>query len=414
MTKRFTGGDIFLTTDVCEFFDHLVCDLVILYQMTNPPTSALRVDTVVVESKALLEKSIINRIRLLGYAEKEVNTCRSVIIFIRIVVGLKIGIQIEPQMGYTYEDIVTLAKAAEDANFCSFTVSDHFFGNIESVEKHSHDAWTLLALLTPQTERIRLGTVVTCQSYRNPAQLAKIGATLDNASNGRIDFGIGAGWKRPEYEAYGYPFPSTRTRVLQLREAIQIINLLWTEERPSFEGEYYSIKETMFQPKPVQKPRIPIWVGTQKLKAPMMEEIIARYADGLNYDTETPEDLVEKKNRLRKACDMVGRDFDDLKWSLYVSPSVIGEDTGDFEEKKKDILNQHWLFEEITDEQKPKVLEIMLTKGVSGTIDSVIEKLSKYKKEIDVLILGLPMVGDLRKNGLDTIKILKDRIVSKI
>jgi F420-dependent oxidoreductase-like protein len=327
---------------------------------------------------------------------------------------MKIGIQIEPQMGYTYEDIVTLAKAAEDANFYSFTVSDHFFGDIESVEKHAHDAWTLLALLTPQTERIRLGTLVTCQSYRNPALVAKIVANLDNASNGRIDFGIGAGWKKSEYEGYGYPFPSTKTRVLQLREAIQIINLLWTEERPSFDGEFYSIKETMFLPKPVQKPRVPIWVGNQKLKTPMMEEIIARYADGLNYDSETPEDFVEKKNRVREACDKVGRDFDELKWSIYLCTSVIGEDTDDFEKKKRDLLNQHWLFEEITDELKPKVLDVLLTKCVSGTIDGAIEKLSKYKNVTDIMVLGLPMVGDLLKNGLDTIRLLKDHIVPKL
>ncbi|OLS25222.1 MAG: 5,10-methylenetetrahydromethanopterin reductase [Candidatus Thorarchaeota archaeon AB_25] len=327
---------------------------------------------------------------------------------------MKIGIQIEPQMGYTYGEIVTLTKAAEDAGFYSFTVSDHFFGNPESVEKHAHDAWTLLALLTPQTERIRLGVVVTCQSYRNPAQLAKIVATLDNASNGRIDFGIGAGWKESEYEAYGYPFPSAKTRIRQLREAIQIINLLWTEEKPSFEGEYYSIKETMFLPKPVQKPRIPIWVGTQKMKAPMMEEIIARYADGLNYDSEAPEEFIEKKNRMREMCDKVGRDFDELKWSLYLCTSVIGEDVDDFEEKKEEHLNQHWLFEEITDEMKPKVLDVMLSKYVSGTIDSVVEKLSRFKNEVDILILGLPMVGDLLKNGLDTIKLLKEKIVPKL
>jgi F420-dependent oxidoreductase-like protein len=328
--------------------------------------------------------------------------------------SLKIGIQIEPQMGYTYEEIVTLAKAAEDANFYSFTVSDHFFGNIESVEKNGHDAWTLLALLTPQTERIRLGTLVTSQSYRNPALVAKIVANLDNASNGRIDFGIGAGWKKSEYDAYGYPFPSTKTRILQLREAIQIIILLWTEDRPSFDGEYYSIKETMFQPKPIQKPRVPIWVGNQKLKTPMMEEIIARFADGLNYDSETPEDFVEKKNRMRKVCKKVGRDFDELKWSIYLSTSVIGEDTDDFEKKKQELLNQHWLFEEITDELKPKVLEIMLEKYVSGTIESVVKELSRYKDEVDIMVLGLPMVGDLRKNGLATIKILKERIVSKL
>jgi len=317
-------------------------------------------------------------------------------------------------MGYTYEDIVTLAKAAEDAGFYSFTVSDHFFGNPQSVEKHAYDAWTLIALLTPQTERIRLGVIVTCQSYRNPAQLAKIVATLDNASNGRIDFGIGAGWKESEYKAYGYPFPSAKTRVSQLREAIQIINLLWTEEKPSFDGEYYSIRETMFLPKPIQKPRIPIWVGTQKMKAPMMEETIARYGDGLNYDTENPEDFVKKKDRMREMCEKVGRDFNELKWSLYLCTSVIGEDDGDFEEKKKEHLNQHWLFEEITDELKPKVLNVMLEKYVSGTVDSVVEYLSEFKNEVDVLILGLPMVGDLLKNGLDNIRILKDYIVPKL
>jgi len=330
------------------------------------------------------------------------------------VVGMKIGIQIEPQMGYRYEEIVTLAKAAEEADFYSFTVSDHFFGNPQSVEKHAHDAWTLLALLTPQTERIRLGTLVSCHSYRNPAHLAKIAANLDYASNGRIDFGIGAGWKESEYEAYGYPMPSSKTRILQLREAIQIINLLWTEEKPSFQGEYYSIKETMFLPKPVQKPRIPIWVGNQKLKTPLMEETIALYADGLNYDSKTPEDFVEKKKRVREACEKVGRDFDELKWSMYLCTSVIGEDTDDFEEMKKDLLNQHWLFEEITDELKPKVLDVMLKDYVSGTVDTAVEKISQYKKEVDVMILGLPMVGSLLKNGLDTIKILKDYIVPKL
>lgn len=327
---------------------------------------------------------------------------------------MKVGIQIEPQMGYTYEDIVILAKAAENAGFHSFTVSDHFFGNVESVEKHAHDAWTLLALLTPQTEQIRLGTYVTCHSYRNPALLAKVVATLDNASNGRIDLGIGAGWKKSEYEAYGYPFPSAKTRVLQLREAIQIINLLWTEERPSFQGQYYSIRETMFLPKPVQKPRVPIWVGNQKLKTPIMEETIARYADGLNYDSETPEDFAEKKDRVKRVCEKIGRNFNELKWSIYLSTSVIGRDTDDFENKKKELLNQHWLFTEIPDDVRPKVLEVMLSKSVSGTITEVVEKISEYKKEADIIILGLPMMGDLRKNGLDAIKILKERIVDKL
>jgi len=282
------------------------------------------------------------------------------------------------------------------------------------VEKHAYDAWTLLALLIPQTGHIRLGTLVSCHSYRNPAHLAKIVATLDNASNGRIEFGIGAGWKKSEYEAYGYSMPSSKTRVRQLREAIQVINLLWTEERPSFEGEYYRIKETMFLPKPVQKPRIPIWVGTQKLQAPMMEETIARYGDGLNYDSKTPEDFVEKKKRMREMCEKVGRNFDELRWSMYLVTSVIGADTDDFEEKKKNLLNQHWLFEEIPEEMKPKVVEAMLKQSISGTADEAIEKISEYEKDVDIMVLGLPMMGDLLKNGLDTIRLLKDHIIPKL
>jgi F420-dependent oxidoreductase-like protein len=317
-------------------------------------------------------------------------------------------------MGYKYEEIVELVKAAEDAGFYSFTVSDHFFGNPESVEKDAYDAWTLLALLTPQTDRIRLGTLVSCHSYRNPALLAKIVAILDNASNGRIDFGIGAGWKESEYRAYGYPFPPSKMRVRQLREAIQIINLLWTEERPSFDGEYYNIKEAMFQPKPVQKPRIPIWVGNQKLKTPMMEEIIARFADGLNYDSETPQDFHEKKERMREMCDRVGRDYNELKWSIYRSTSMIGEDEDDLEEKKRDLLNQHWLFTEITDEMKPKVLDAILKKEISGTVDDAIRQIAEFKRGTDVFVLGLPMLGNLLKNGLETIRILKERIVPKI
>ncbi len=117
---------------------------------------------------------------------------------------------------------------------------------------------------------------------------------------------------------------------------------------------------------------------------------------------------------MREACDRIGRDFDELKWSIYLCTSVIGADTDDFEKKKKDLLNQHWLFEEITDELKPKVLEVMLTKYISGTIDTVVEKISKYKNVADTIILGLPMVGNLCKNGLNTIKILKEGIIPKL
>ncbi|MFW9958536.1 MAG: hypothetical protein ACFFCT_10735, partial [Candidatus Odinarchaeota archaeon] len=132
-----------------------------------------------------------------------------------------------------------------------------------------------------------------------------------------------------------------------------------------------------------------------------------------NYDSKTPEDFIEKKKRMRVMCKKVGRDFDELKWSLYLCTSVIGKDTNDLEKKKSERLKQHWLFEEITDEIKPKVLEAMLRQELSGTVDTIVKELSKFKNELDVLILGLPMVGDLLKNGLDTIKILRDHIIPR-
>jgi alkanesulfonate monooxygenase SsuD/methylene tetrahydromethanopterin reductase-like flavin-dependent oxidoreductase (luciferase family) len=327
---------------------------------------------------------------------------------------MKISISIEPHVGYSYEDIVALAKAAEEADFYRFTVSDHFFGSIKGRENQCYEAWTTLALLVPQTERIRLGTQVTCQSYRNPALLAKIAANLDNASNGRITLDIGAGWKQPEYEAYGYPYPSSKTRILQLREALQILNLLWTEERPSFEGQFYRIKETMFLPKPVQRPRIPLWVGTETLKAPMMEETVARYADGGDYIEGTPSDYAQKKERMRAMCEKVGRNYKELGWSTGLMAAVIGADTDDFEQRKRDVISQDWLQGEYTKEFKTRALEAGCKQDLAGPPENIVERLRQYKEYVDVFNIGLPFVGNVREMGLDTIRILKDYIVPKL
>ncbi len=330
---------------------------------------------------------------------------------------MKLSIHIEPHVGYSYNDIVAIAKAAEDAGFHRFTVSDHFFGWIEGTELECYDAWTILALLTPQTKKIRLGTVVTSQSYRNPALLAKIVAKLDNASGGRIDLGIGAGWKQPEYEAYGYPYPSTKTRILQLREAMQIINLLWTEERPSFEGEFYKIKETMFLPKPVQKPHVPMWVGTETVEAPMMEETAARYADGLDFAKRngTPaEEYIQKKERMRRMCEKVGRDFKELRWSTGRNVAVIGEDADDFENRKRDTVKEEWPHKFFTEDLREKMIEAGCKQDLAGTPENVIEKLSEYKQYVDIFNIGLPFVGNVRQHALDTIRILKDHVVPKL
>jgi alkanesulfonate monooxygenase SsuD/methylene tetrahydromethanopterin reductase-like flavin-dependent oxidoreductase (luciferase family) len=117
---------------------------------------------------------------------------------------------------------------------------------------------------------------------------------------------------------------------------------------------------------------------------------------------------------MRETCEKFGRDFNELNWSMYRVTSVIGADADDFEAKKKDLLNQHWLFEEIPEEMRPKVVDAMLKQSISGTAEEAIEKISEYKNEVDVMVLGLPMMGDLLKNGLELIEVLNDHIIPRI
>ncbi|MFW9799332.1 MAG: LLM class flavin-dependent oxidoreductase, partial [Candidatus Thorarchaeota archaeon] len=122
----------------------------------------------------------------------------------------KFGVHIEPQLGYDYKNTEKIVLEAEKLGYDSFWCSDHFFLNGESEKRNCMEPWTLLAALAAKTSRIRLGTLVTCNSYRHPPLLAKVAATVDMISNGRLFFGFGAGWKEIEYDAYGYPFPSIR------------------------------------------------------------------------------------------------------------------------------------------------------------------------------------------------------------
>ena len=229
---------------------------------------------------------------------------------------IKFGVHIEPQLGYEYEIAERIALEAENTGYDSFWCSDHLFLNDKSEKLNCMEAWTLLAALASKTSKIRLGTLVTCNSYRHPSLLAKIAATIDMISNGRLFFGFGAGWKEIEYKAYGYPFPPVQVRMDQMEEAIQIIKLLWTEEKSSFKGEHYEIKDAFSAPKPVQKPMPPIMIGGGGEKRTL--KAVAKYADYCNLFQMS--DLQHKLDVLKQHCQDVGRDYDDVGKSLMVSP----------------------------------------------------------------------------------------------
>jgi F420-dependent oxidoreductase-like protein len=226
---------------------------------------------------------------------------------------LKFGVHIEPQLGYDYENSLNIALEAEKLGYESFWCSDHLFLNDKSETQNCMDAWTLLAALAAATKKIRLGTLVTCNNYRHPALLAKIAATIDMISNGRLWFGYGAGWKKDEYNAYGYPFPKIQDRMDMMEEALEIFKLLWTEPSPSFSGKHYSIKNAFSAPKPVQKPHPPILIGGDGEKRTL--RAVAKYADYCNLFLRT--DFEKKLDVLKGHCKSVGRDYDDVGKSLF-------------------------------------------------------------------------------------------------
>ena len=148
------------------------------------------------------------------------------------------GLQIEPAFGFDYDDVVRLAGDLRPNGFTSVWVSDHFMLNSGDPERNCMEAWTLLTALAVEVSDVRLGSLVTCASYRNPALLAKIAATIDHISGGRLEVGIGEGWKDIEYEAYGYRFPTAGERLRRLEESLKIIKSLWTQPVANFKGAH--------------------------------------------------------------------------------------------------------------------------------------------------------------------------------
>ena len=243
---------------------------------------------------------------------------------------VKFGVLIEPQLGFNYKSVEKIALEGEKAGYDSIWSSDHFFLDTKSEDRNCMEAWSLLAALASKTKKIRLGTLVTCNSYRHPSVLAKIAATIDAISNGRLFFGFGAGWKKIEYKAYGTPFPSLKNRMDQMEEAIQIIRLLWTKPKVTFKGRHYKIKNALSAPKPVQKPMPPILIGGSGERRTL--KMVAKYADYCNLWL-TP-DLTHKLDVLRKHCKNVGRDYEE------VGKSLVTEWPGVFVTKSEDKLNE--------------------------------------------------------------------------
>jgi F420-dependent oxidoreductase-like protein len=205
-----------------------------------------------------------------------------------------------------YEAMTSVAQTADEAGFASAWLVDHFHTIPQPSQEVTFECWTSTAALARDTRRIRIGQMVTCNGYRNPALLAKMASTVDVLSHGRLNFGIGAGWYEHEYHAYGYEYFDAPQRLRQLREALQIMLAMWTQEEAHFEGKYYQVRGAINQPKGVQKPHIPLLIGGDGEKVTL--KLVAQYGDACNVGGD-PASVQQKLAVLKEHCEAMGRDY---------------------------------------------------------------------------------------------------------
>jgi F420-dependent oxidoreductase-like protein len=229
------------------------------------------------------------------------------------------------QVGQQFADwpgIVRVWQEAERLGYDSAYTYDHFMAVMMDPFDPCLEAWTSLAALATLTTRLRIGVLVTGNTYRHPAVLAKMATTVDVISGGRLDFGIGSGWFAAEHDAFGIPFRTARERCAMLDEALELIRAVWSERTATFAGRYYRLAEAIAEPKPVQRPHPPILVAASGERR--MLRIVARHADAWN-GFGSPAVLARKIAILAEHCRAVGRDVDAIEKSVLL-PAAIGTD----------------------------------------------------------------------------------------
>jgi F420-dependent oxidoreductase-like protein len=231
--------------------------------------------------------------------------------------GLKLS------QGATIEEYREVWRIADEAGFDHFWNMDHFASLGSDTTLDIFEAWTLLAAASEGTTRTRIGCMVSGNTYRHPGVLAKMAATVDHVSGGRLEFGLGAAWAENEHTMLGLQFGTVGERMDRFEEALHIIKSLWTEPTTTFDGKHYQIEEAIAEPKPVQKPYPPIWIGGSGRKRTL--RLVAEHADVWNMAGSDPAEFTDLSGVLDRHCEDVGRDPAEIRRSVQLRP---GEDVG--------------------------------------------------------------------------------------
>jgi F420-dependent oxidoreductase-like protein len=246
---------------------------------------------------------------------------------------MRFALMTEPQQGLSYLELLTLARTAEDAGFEAFFRSDHYTSFPGGAGLPTTDAWATLAGLARETKQIHLGTLVSPVTFRIPGSFAKVVATVDEMSGGRVEVGMGAGWNEGEHRELGIPFPPLRERYDMLEEQLAVVHGLWTEpDGWSFEGTHWQVRGSRFVPRPTSGQRRHPHLILGGDGGPRLSRLVAEYADEFNRQSATPELVRGAYDNIRRACVAAGRDPDELVYSAMVGV-LVAETEGELEDR---------------------------------------------------------------------------------
>jgi len=267
-----------------------------------------------------------------------------------------------------------LAQWADAGPWESLWVYDHFHTVPVPTEEATHEAWTLMAAFAASTQRVRLGQMCTCMGYRNPAYLAKVAATVDHVSAGRVEMGIGGGWYEHEWRAYGYGFPTAGERLGMLDEGVQIMRQAWTEGRATLHGKHYQVDGAIVRPLPLQEGGIPLWIAGGGEKKTL--RIAAQHATYTNFDGSL-EGFKHKSEVLEGHCRDLGRDFDEITRSANYNV-FIGRDEAEVADRLRAFEDR--LRPYLSAEVLASTVQQYTATGLVGTPEQLVERLETLQK----------------------------------
>lgn len=279
-----------------------------------------------------------------------------------------VGIDVEEH----WPIITRVAGQIEDLGYESLWVYDHFHTIPEATQQVTYEAWTMMAALAPVTNTVRLGQMCTCNTYRPPSYLAKVAASIDVISGGRVEMGIGAGWYEKEHAGYGYPFLPPGGRLGMLREGVEIMKAMWTEDEVTYEGKHYNLQGAICQPKPLQQPHIPFWIAGGGEKVTL--KIAAKYAAYSNFGIDL-EEFGRKSEILAGHCTDLGTSYDEIVRSSNFNV-LCSETEVEVEEKKawlRSTLSQY-----VSSEKAERFTALF--DSMSGTPEQILERLQEWEE----------------------------------